>query len=175
MREYARVTSACITSRSKLSKPGPKHSYPIKGRGFLTSNANKRICECSISKHSATFKLFEYILIGGTICIEFCFRGLFCFLTVGPSFLTRLVKNDGPIVLKKKEKKLTWRIWHGTWPGPESYFLSWLPKPMKSLRWKRTNEVPVFTVCSGTSNWDESWPNINKLSLSGFVEVSWNA
>ena len=107
IRAARRVTSAFITSRSKLSKPGPKHSYPIKGRSFLTSNANKRICECSISKHSATFKLFEYLLIGETIWIESLFSRGFFVLSGVPSLKKASFLSDGTTAENYFSKKLT--------------------------------------------------------------------
>ena len=97
-----------------------KTSHPIKDGGFSRNNATKSFCEYAISKHFSTFILFEYILIGGTIWIESLFsRGFLEFssgrvLNSASEFSTRTTAEF------YFSKKLTWTIWPGTWPGPES-------------------------------------------------------
>ena len=111
------LRTQCMTWEFSSSK---KKSYPIRDGGFLQNKQTKSFCEYSISKHFSTFILFEYILIGGTIWIESLFsRGFLEFssgrvLNSASEFSTRTTAEF------YFSKKLTWRIWPGTWPGPES-------------------------------------------------------
>ena len=68
----------------------------------------------------ATFILFEYLLIGGTIWIESPFSRGFLEKNGGPPLNRASLFNGGTTVQFYFSKKLTWRIWPGTWPGPES-------------------------------------------------------
>ena len=67
---------------------------------------------------------------------------IFRFQTVEPSFNFSLPKS----LRKISDMDLTWTR------------ISVRLKPIKSLRWKRTNKVPLFAVSQGTSNWAEWWP-----------------
>lgn len=124
-----------------------KTSYPIKDGCFSQNNANNSFCEYSISKHFSTFILFEYLLIGGTIYIESLFSRGFLELSGVLSLNSASEFSDRTTAEFYFSKKLTWRIWPGTWPGPESrssrsqWEVSDQNRPMR-FPYSRFREVP---------------------------------